>query len=54
MMATRDKTRSDEQARSSPASERVSGRARESAEPAREVEPLDEKSLEQVMRECPL
>jgi hypothetical protein len=56
MMATRDKTRADEQAQPSPASvsERVSDRARKSAQPPREAEPLDEKSLEQVMRECPV
>jgi hypothetical protein len=56
MMATRDKTRPDDQDQRSPmsVSERVSDRARKSAQPPREAEPLDEQSLEQVKRECPL
>jgi hypothetical protein len=53
MMARRDKARADNHAQPSRAPERVSDRERKSTQPS-EAEPLDEKSLEQVMRECPL
>jgi hypothetical protein len=59
IMMTRGKTRADRTHSSSDRSSRTSDKrggpdCEPAAEAPEELEPLDEKSLEQVMRECPL
>jgi len=51
--APRDKKRPREQS-SSPLPERSAGDRKPTGKRPEEIEPLDEKSLEQVMRDCPL